>query len=163
MPAVAPVRTARTPAEHAFRLADDEQLWLPQVRFDAGERVAVRIAETGRTDWEAWLLTWLPGQGTGLHDHGGAGGAFVVLRGRLTESTLAPAGPARFRPVRAQLHPVAVRAFGSRHVHDVRNDGADPAVSLHVYAPVLTTMTRYRLQDDGRLDVLARERAGTDW
>ncbi|SES82853.1 hypothetical protein [Geodermatophilus poikilotrophus] len=35
---------------------------------------------------QVWLLPWLPGQGTGLHDHGGSAGASAVVRGtpRLT-------------------------------------------------------------------------------
>ena len=45
-------------------------------------------------DYEAWLLTWLPGQSTGLHDHGGSAGAFTVLSGVVEESTLPPAAPA---------------------------------------------------------------------
>lgn len=162
MPTIAPSRLDHPPAELARRLARDEARWLPQVRFDAGERVAVQLAIPA-DGCEAWLLTWLPGQRTGLHDHGGAGGAFAVLRGSLDETTLAPAGPGGFRPTKARLSAPAVRAFGHHHVHDVLNAGVVPAVSLHVYAPALTTMTRYRLQADGRLDVLARERAGRDW
>ena len=156
------VRAVRSPIELARSLADDEGRWLPRVRFDPGERVAVRLGSPDDT-WEAWLLTWLPGQGTGLHDHGGATGAFVVLRGSLQETVLVPAGDARFRPVSLQWESPAVRSFGRRHVHEVLNVSETPAVSLHVYAPALTTMTRYRLDGDGRLDVLTRERAGTDW
>jgi len=42
------------------------------------------------------------------------------------------------------------------------NAGTVPAVSLHVYAPALTRMTRYELVD-GALRALAVERAGADW
>lgn len=170
MPILAPARI-QTPTELARSLAHDERSWRPLVRFDRAERVAVRLPPTrpaldpapGHGGWEAWLLTWLPGQGTGLHDHGGAAGAFVVLRGSLQETTLAPAGPGRFRLVSTQLDSPSVRAFGRRHLHDVANLGELPAVSLHVYAPALSTMTRYRLDDRGRLDVLSHERAGADW
>src|SRR5687767_15029746 len=34
---------------------------------------------------ELWLLTWMPGQGTEPHDHGGASGSFTVYRGELRE------------------------------------------------------------------------------
>lgn len=40
-------------------------------------------------DAEVWLLTWLPGQGADLHDHGRSAGAFVVMLGELTEQTVA--------------------------------------------------------------------------
>jgi hypothetical protein len=40
--------------------------------------------------------------------------------------------------------------------------GAVPAVSVHVYAPALTRMTRYELLD-GVLHALAVERPGENW
>ena len=54
------------------------------------------------------------------------------------------------------------RRFGSRHVHRVVNDGMLPAISLHVYSPTLTSMTRYEMAG-GSLVKLAVERAGADW
>ena len=38
---------------------------------------------------QVWLLSWLPQQGTPLHDHGTSAGAFSVVRGTLTERVLA--------------------------------------------------------------------------
>jgi hypothetical protein len=46
-------------------------------------------------------------------------------------------------------------------VHRILN-GSAPAVSLHVYAPALTRMTRYALIA-GRLEITAVEREGADW
>ena len=43
---------------------------------------------------QIWVLSWLPGQGTPLHDHGRSAGAFAVVRGVLTERVVAT-GPAR--------------------------------------------------------------------
>ena len=43
------------------------------------------------------------------------------------------------------------------------NTGSAPAVSLHVYAPALETMSRYVLDDDGRPQVVSLEHSGTDW
>jgi len=67
----------------ARQLADRTDLWRPHVRFAHESRWSVRVAVT--SDYEAWLLTWLPGQGTHWHDHGGSGGAFVVLQGTLVD------------------------------------------------------------------------------
>jgi hypothetical protein len=47
-------------------------------------------------------------------------------------------------------------------VHRVSNVATSPAVSLHVYAPALTTMTRYALTDTG-LHVLGVEQTGVNW
>ena len=132
------------------------------MRFAHETRFSVRVAVTD--DYEAWLLTWLPGQSTGLHDHGGSAGAFTVLEGVVEESTLAP-GRAH-RPaalVHRTLTAGRIRAFGSDYVHDVTNTGSEPAVSLHVYAPALDTMRRYVLDDEGHAQVVSLEHSGTDW
>jgi len=123
-------------------------------RFDPHERWYTRLVAAD--DHEAWLLTWLPGQGTDLHDHGGSAGAFTVLAGRLTEQTVG------VRLMDRGYGRGATREFGPHHVHRMVNAGTVPAVSLHVYAPALTRMTRYELVD-GALRALAVERAGADW
>lgn len=149
----------------ARQLADRADLWRPHVRFARDNRWSVRVAVTD--DYEAWLLTWLPGQSTGLHDHGGSAGAFAVVEGALEESTLAPAYSPRVPRPAALVHRTLstgrVRAFGPDYVHDVTNTGRVPAVSLHVYAPALETMHRFVLDDAGTPHVVARETAGSDW
>ena len=45
-------------------------------------------------DQEVWLLSWLPGQRTGFHDHGRSAGAFTVVQGCLRERTAPAAGRA---------------------------------------------------------------------
>ena len=56
----------------------------------------------------------------------------------------------------------AGRRFGRHHVHRMTNRSHQPAVSIHVYGPALTTMTKYRLVADG-LETLTVERAGAQW
>lgn len=80
---------------------------------------------------ELWLLSWLPGQHTGAHDHGGAAGAFTVLLGELAEDYRYPAGP-----IRAHSHAVgSAIGFGAGRAHDLRNDSTAPAASVHAYSP----------------------------
>jgi predicted metal-dependent enzyme (double-stranded beta helix superfamily) len=111
---------------------------------------------------EVWLLSWLPGQGTDLHDHGPASGAFAVAAGTLTERVFAtkPGEP----PVQISrtLATGQSRAFGPHYIHQVTNTGTVPAVSVHVYTPSLTIMNRYRLEPEGLLH-LAVEQAGVNW
>jgi len=138
---------------HAARPDD----WPFAPRFDPLRRWYHRLAQTDEA--EIWLLTWLPGQGTDLHDHGGSAGAFAVVRGQLTEHVPDPAGGG----LRSSTHdPGGGRAFGAHHIHRISNDAAQPAVSVHVYSPALTRMTRYRLDDAG-LRVAAVDRAGAQW
>jgi mannose-6-phosphate isomerase-like protein (cupin superfamily) len=141
----------------ARRYAADPTTWPFAPRFSATERWYARIG--GDPTHEAWLLTWLPGQGTDLHDHGGSAGAFVVISGALHEEVV---DPERARPRAVVLAAGAARSFGARHVHRITNTGIEPAVSLHVYAPALRVMTRYRL-DGGALSPVVVEKAGVDW
>ena len=127
------------------------------MRFDAGRRWFRRLELAD--DYEVWLLSWLPGQGTGFHDHGLAAGAFAVARGRVREQTVAAGrGQARQRTVARG----SIRSFGPRHVHDVANTSGEPAVTVHAYSPPLTAMRRYELTTSG-LVVTATERAEQDW
>lgn len=139
------------------RYAAEPDRWPMAPRFSPTGRWYARVAI--QDDHEAWLLTWLPGQQTDLHDHGGSAGAFTVVSGALTEFT--PAETLAGLAARG-LTAGSVRRFGPRHVHLVRNAGTVPAISLHVYAPALTRMTRYELAA-GAIRPIAVERAGADW
>ena len=133
--------------------------WPVAPRFNPAERWYHRLAV--QDEYEAWLLTWLPGQATDLHDHGGSAGAFQVYAGTLTEDTVtADLGTPRI--VARELGEGAGRRFGGRHIHRITNRSTRPAISIHVYGPALTTMTRYRI-DTGGLAVVTVERAGVQW
>jgi hypothetical protein len=41
------------------------------------------------------------------------------------------------------VHAGSTLAFGAGHVHDVRNEANEHALSLHVYSPPLTSMIYY--------------------
>ncbi len=129
-------------------LAGREQQWLSLVRYTEDSRWYQRLAGTG--DYEVWLLSWLPGQGTGFHDHGGSSGAFTVARGALQEWT-APGG--RPNPVAAMMAQGAARSFGPWYVHHVINASAQPAVSVHAYSPPLESMRRFEFSPNGQIRV----------
>jgi predicted metal-dependent enzyme (double-stranded beta helix superfamily) len=135
--------------------------WADLVRYRAGERWYQRLEQT--ENHELWLLSWLPGQRTGFHDHFGSCGAFAVARGELQERTV-PAASASGRSVlrRAAFAAGQVRAFGPQHVHDVLNSSGQPAVSIHAYAPSLAGMRRYELTSAG-LVLAAVEMARENW
>jgi uncharacterized RmlC-like cupin family protein len=118
----------------------------PFIAYDPDERWHQRIYRDGRLD--VWLISWLPSQGTQLHDHGGSAGAFSVLSGELTEAVV---GGRVLHDHRRR--PGQSIGFGPRYVHDVRNLSDAPAVSVHAYSPPLTTMTYYDLAD-GQLETI---------
>ncbi|HET6968970.1 MAG TPA: cysteine dioxygenase family protein [Ornithinibacter sp.] len=146
-----------TPLRTALRLAADPSRWRPHLDFDPDSRYVRRLVADEHH--EAWLLTWLPGQGTAWHDHGGSGGAFVVLQGVLVERT---AVHGVVRGARHVHRRGVAQAFGPDHVHRVGNEGPDPAVSLHVYMPRLEVQHEY-VNDDGILRRTTTRREGEDW
>ncbi|MFE2424812.1 cysteine dioxygenase [Streptomyces hokutonensis] len=113
----------------ARSIAADRAQWEHLVEYDATTRWYHRLS-TG-PGYEVWLLSWVPGQGSGLHDHGPSSGVLTVLDGTLTERTE--------RGTRA-LGAGAQRVFAPGYVHEVVNDTLEPAISLHVYFPGLTEM-----------------------
>jgi quercetin dioxygenase-like cupin family protein len=120
----------------ARTIAGDRDRWAPLVEYDATTRWYARL-ETG-PGYEVWLLSWLPGQSSGLHDHGPSSGVLTVLQGELSERALGVGGETR-RTLRADDQ----RVFAPGYVHEVVNDSLEPAVSLHIYFPGLTEMTPY--------------------
>ncbi|WP_239376991.1 cysteine dioxygenase family protein [Frankia sp. Cj5] len=141
------------------RLTTHRDGWVPLVRFDPDRRWYTLLETT--TDHQAWLLTWLPGQSTDLHDHGGSAGAFTVVAGVLTEWAV---GFGRYGPSRPDTHARGrVRSFGPAHVHRIGNTGTTPAVSIHVYTPALEFMRRYVVDQRAGLVEVGREQAGVDW
>jgi Cysteine dioxygenase type I len=109
----------------ATSLANQRALWEPLVAYDPVARDYVRLAR--EHEFEAWLLILLPGQGTDWHDHGGSAGAFITLRGVLTERHAEVGyGSSRIVTGGRELAAGTLRSFGSRHIHQVSNRGLEP-------------------------------------
>lgn len=130
----------------ARSIAADRSRWAPLVRYDTTTRWYHRLqtvpqdlgsADPGQAGYEVWLLSWVPGQGSGLHDHGPSSGVLTVLEGKLTEHTVRGA---------QSLGPGTQRVFAPGYVHEVVNDSLEAAVSLHVYFPGLTDMPMHAAQ-----------------
>ncbi|MGC1297369.1 MAG: cysteine dioxygenase family protein [Alloacidobacterium sp.] len=113
---------SRTPEELAnivarFAWSDG---WMDRVRLRAERRWYERLYQS--PDYDIWLISWLPGQSTGFHDHGGSSGAFVVATGILEEHCVGE---------RARvIHRGKPRAFGPDYAHDVRNVSLAPAIAF---------------------------------
>ena len=128
---------SRTPEELAnivTRFASSEG-WMEKVRLRTERRWYERLYHG--PDYDIWVISWLPGQSTGFHDHGASSGAFVVATGILEERR--PGERTR------AIHPDQPRAFGPDYTHDVRNVSLAPAISIHAYSPPLSEMNEYEL------------------
>ncbi|MFH8476280.1 cysteine dioxygenase [Streptomyces sp. NPDC018000] len=132
----------------ARSIGADRTQWAPLVRYDATTRWYHRLRTVPRAlgssraggtpfGYEVWLLSWVPGQGSGRHDHGPSSGVLTVLDGRLTERTESGT---------RVLDSGAQRVFAPGYVHEVVNDSLEPAVSLHIYYPGLTEMPMHLAQ-----------------
>ena len=82
---------------------------MDKVRLRAEGRCKERLYQDPAYD--IWVISWLPGQSTGFHDHGASSGAFVVATGILEEHR--PDERTRV------IHPGNPRAFRSRLFADV--------------------------------------------
>jgi predicted metal-dependent enzyme (double-stranded beta helix superfamily) len=110
---------------------------LAQVRFASPHRWWARLELTEEV--EVWLLSWLPGQRTAPHDHGGASGAFSVVLGSLSETYRYPgADPGR----RTHTTGDAI-GFGAGRAHQMWNTGLAKAATVHAYSPPLVPTREY--------------------
>ncbi len=129
----------------------------PFIDFNSETRWHQRIYRDHAID--TWLISWLPTQGTQLHDHGGSAGAFTVVSGELAEAVYVETGDGTGQ-LREHRRPAGASiGFDTQYVHDVRNLSDAPAVSVHSYSRPLTSMTYYDFQDGvlARLAVLATD------
>lgn len=137
-----PDKLLKTPEELANIVSQfaSSQGWMDRVRLNSEWRWYERLYQG--VDYDIWVISWMPGQSTGFHDHGGSAGAFFVATGVLEEH----------RPDEQNLAitPGESRAFGRDYAHDVRNASVAPAISIHAYSPPLSEMNEYEL-DGGRL------------
>src|SRR6202012_5829692 len=131
---------ARQLADVVRRQAASPAEWMTRVRLNPEGRWYERIPLDD--SHEVWVISWLPGQSTGFHNHGGAAGAFTVVWGALgggrgggggapRQGLAKPVGPGGGSGVgggaptgRVRAKPIGAggaRSFGPRYIHDVRN------------------------------------------
>ena len=122
-------------------------------RPSVGERT---FACVRRTDsYDVWVIHWGPGSATPMHDHGDSNGALLVVDGTLVERLPAPDGSGRVR--RKVLRRRARRLMARNHVHEVANESAAGATTVHVYSPPLSVMNHYERAEGVAPRVVHRE------
>lgn len=116
----------------------------------------------GDDELDVWLISWVPGHSTELHDHGGSLGALTVVSGSLDEFRW---DGSRLR--RRRLDAGDQAGFPLGWVHDVvwaprptagvagtlgeRRAPVRPTLSVHAYSPPLTAMSYYEVTERNRL------------
>lgn len=124
-------------------------MWAPSLQLPQGsDRWWCRLRANARYD--VWLLSWLPGVGTDLHDHGDSAAAFTVVRGALAEVRVDGTG----RPHRYLRNVGSATSLAAGVIHDVIGAGLEPAVSIHAYSPPLRAMNYYGYDEYGSLNLV---------
>ena len=150
---IIPPRTPQELADIVSRFAASDG-WMDLVRLRTDRRWYQRLHHG--PDYDIWVISWLPGQSTGFHDHGTSAGAFVISAGTLEEL--------RAGEQPSLIQPGEVRAFDSDYAHDVRNVSLAPAISIHAYSPPLSEMNEYELEGTQLVPRLAvKEPADREW
>ncbi len=121
------------------------------------------VATTDR--YEAFVIAWPEGGAIELHDHGDSAGAVVVAGGSLVETVVGHDVDGSLVAVSRSLDEGSHLVFGPGHVHDIVNRGPGPALSVHVYSPVLRSMTFFEARDDVLLVAVRTEdySTGSSW
>ncbi|WP_297595174.1 cysteine dioxygenase family protein [Mycobacterium sp.] len=166
-PSAGPTRLRVPDLLHATDRAADDVLsgrcdhLLPEGGIPESQRWFTRIH--GDEELDVWLISWVPGHPTELHDHGGSLGALTVVSGSLSEYRWDGRDLRRRR-----LDAGDQAGFPLGWVHDVvwaprpvtvpvtglpsANAGpARPTLSVHAYSPPLTAMSYYDVTDRNTL------------
>jgi len=127
-------------------VAVNEDELRPYVSFKEGTyaRHRVRLSEFA----ELLVLCWRPGQRTPIHDHAGSFGAVRVLRGVMWETIFELEGERGLAYARAREWTAGdTTGADVPDIHQLGNpdvSGQD-LVTLHLYAPPLTSLNVYKV------------------
>lgn len=123
----------------------EPDLWRPLVVTDPDRRRYRLLYEEARLD--LWVLSWMPGQFTGYHDHGDAAVGLVAAQGEVIERQLHLRDGARARRLTAGDE----RHGRAGYIHSVGHAAGRPAVTIHAYSPPLTQVGQYSADESGLL------------
>jgi predicted metal-dependent enzyme (double-stranded beta helix superfamily) len=137
--------TADELEEVAVGIADRREIWESLVRIDPTQRRYELIYEDDRMD--AWVLSWMPGQGTGFHDHFISNVGVCVADGTVQEDRMRLGAD----HVEARLTPGQSLHGGPGYIHRIQHADGAPAVTIHVYSPRLDWVGQYRVDEQGLL------------
>jgi hypothetical protein len=131
-------------------IAERRDIWEPLTHADTERRRYELVYEDDRMD--AWVLSWMPGQATGFHDHYISSVGICTAQGCVREDQMRYGAD----PVERHLSAGDSRQGDASYIHRVQHWDGEPAVTIHVYSPRLEWVGQYRLGDDG---VVRREPA----
>ena len=91
----------------------------------------------------ALVLCWKPGQASPIHDHKGASCGVRVIEGVATETSFRWQGEQLVEDSVASMHAGEVCGSFDDDIHEIRNNGSNNLVTLHIYSPYLDNINLY--------------------
>ncbi|MDH3448192.1 MAG: cysteine dioxygenase family protein [Gammaproteobacteria bacterium] len=102
----------------------------------------------------ALLLCWKPGQSSPIHDHRGASCGVRVIQGTATETSFRREGEHLVADKVTTMRAGEVCGSFDDDIHEIRNNGNDNLVTLHVYSPYLDNINLYDIES-GKVTVFS--------
>ena len=126
-------------------VAAREELWRPLITANSSRRAYRLLYEDDRVD--VWVIMWMPGQGTGYHDHAISGVGLVGVEGKVIERQLMlPSGSSD-----VEVSAGVTREGPAGYIHSVAHVEGTPAITIHSYSPPLMEVGQYRVDEQGVL------------
>ena len=102
----------------------------------------------------ALVLCWKPGQASPIHDHKGASCGVRVIQGTATETSFRWQGDTLVKDAVTSMSAGEVCGSFDDDIHEIRNNGSENLVTLHVYSPYLDNINLYDLES-GKVTVFS--------
>ena len=94
----------------------------------------------------ALVLCWKPGQASPIHDHKGASCGVRVIAGVATETSYCWQGGKLVENSVTTMSAGEVCGSFDDDIHEIRNNGDENLVTLHIYSPYLDNINLYDLE-----------------
>ena len=135
---------------------DDEsisaELLSPYIHF-SDDRYSRNLVAHG-PQFYALVLCWKPGQASPIHDHKGASCGVRVIQGAATETSYRWQGGTLVQDSVTTMTAGEVCGSFDDDIHEIRNNGSENLVTLHVYSPYLDNINLYDLES-GKVTVFS--------
>ena len=94
----------------------------------------------------ALVMCWKPGQASPVHDHKGAACGVRVIQGVATETSYRWQGKQLVEDAVTSMQAGEVCGSFDEDIHQIRNNGSENLVTLHVYSPYLDNINLYDIE-----------------
>jgi len=132
-------------ADLSEAIVNDPAIWRDLIVADPDRRRYRLLFEDDRLD--SWVIMWMPGQGTGYHDHSYSAVGLCGAEGSVVEKQMTlPAGHSE-----VIVGPGDRREGPSGYIHSVAHHEGGPAITIHSYSPPLIEVGQFRVDDEGHL------------